>query len=164
MGEKTEQLTNLENDTVLHENNKSESVIIETSDSSADSTASDIEGKDSCEDFVGAKDYEEIMRKDMQELLSLFPHLSGKTSIRELDNPLRYAALRDLGLSPKEAYLACSDIGMVYDNRSHITASAPRGASSSQDVLSSSDLEAARMIFSDLSDRDIQKLYKKVTK
>ncbi len=115
-------------------------------------------------DSQAEKNYGEIMQRDIEELHQIFPHIRDKKSILELDNPLRYAALRDLGLSPKEAYLASSNIGTAYDNRSHITSSAPRGASASSEMLSSSELEAARTIFSDLSDREIQKLYKKVTK
>ncbi len=110
------------------------------------------------------KDYETVMRQDIEELHSIFPHLQDKKSVLDLDNPLRYAALRDLGLSPKEAYLATSNINTTYDNRSHITSSAPKGASPSSELLTATELESARMIFSDLSDREIQKLYKKVTK
>jgi hypothetical protein len=76
---------------------------------------------------------------------------------------LRYAKLRDLGLSPKEAYLASAKIESVYDNRSHIIPSYSRAAGSSSSSLSGDELEKARFIFSELSDREIQKLYKKVT-
>ncbi len=130
-------------------------------DSDADEDKKDGIGE---KENTGALDYGELMHRDIEELHTLFPHLYDKKSVLELDNPLRYAALRDLGLSPKEAYLASSNINVGYDNRSHITSSAPRGASSSSDMLSANELEAARIIFSDLSDRDIQKLYKKVTK
>jgi len=109
-------------------------------------------------------DYAELARRDMEELTAIFPHLSGKKSITELDNPLRYAALRDLGLSPKEAYLATAARGAQYDTRSHLSGAVPRAAGSRTDMLSAGELEAARELFSGLSDREIQRLYKKVTK
>jgi hypothetical protein len=112
---------------------------------------------------VSATDYEALMRSDLTELQRLFPHLLDKRSITELDDPLRYAKLRDLGLSPKEAYLASAKIESVYDNRSHIIPSYSRAAGSSSSSLSGDELEKARFIFSELSDREIQKLYKKVT-
>lgn len=109
-------------------------------------------------------DYEELERTDMEELCSLFPNLRGKTKITELDNPLRYAALRDLGLTPKEAYLATSEPIQKYDNRSHLKSSVPRSAAAPADILTRSELEAARELFSGLSDREIQKLYKRVSR
>ena len=109
-------------------------------------------------------DYGELAKADMEELRSLFPNLRDKTSITELDNPLRYAALRDLGLSPKEAYLATSEPHQRYDNRSHLKSSVPRSASAPTDILTRGELEAARELFSGLSDREIQKLYKRVSR
>ena len=111
-----------------------------------------------------AVDYAELARADMEELRSLFPHLRDKTSIAELSNPLRYAALRDLGLTPKEAYLAIGEPVPKYDNRSHLRSSVPKSASAPTGILTRGELEAARELFSGLSDREIQKLYKKVSR
>ena len=109
-------------------------------------------------------DYAELDRADMRELCKLFPHLRGKESVAELENPLRYAALRDLGLTPKEAYLATNSHISSYDNRSHLQSAVPRPAGASQDMLDTKGLEAARELFAGLSDREIQRLYKKVSK
>lgn len=109
-------------------------------------------------------DYAELDRADMRELCELFPHLRGKESVAELENPLRYAALRDLGLTPKEAYLATNSHISSYDNRSHLRSAVPRPAGASQDTLDAKGLEAARELFAGLSDREIQRLYKKVSK
>ena len=109
-------------------------------------------------------DYGEIEKQDLDELRVLFPHLKNTKSITELDNPLRYAALRDLGLSPKEAYLATSEPIRRYDNRSHLRSSVPKSAAAPSGILTRSELEAARELFSGLSDGEIQKLYKKVSR
>lgn len=107
-------------------------------------------------------DYEEIVRKDTEILRREFPELRYLNDVTELENPLRYAALRDLGITPAEAYLATSKrIGR--DNRSHLY-SARTVASSQRGAMPESELMAAREIFVGVSDADIRKLYKRVTK
>ena len=109
-------------------------------------------------------DFAALAKADMEALRLEFPELYDKSSITELKNPLRYAALRDLGLTPREAYLATSAPAVRYDNRSHLRSSVPSGARESTERLGGSELEAARELFSGLSDRELQKLYKKVIK
>ena len=113
-------------------------------------------------DRLSEIDYSVIERDDLAALKKEFPELSGISRITELQNPLRYGALRDLGLSPTEAYLATHGKRRSADNRSHLVAS-PTVASASQGVISEREMEAARNIFPDISDREIRKLYKKVT-
>ena len=106
--------------------------------------------------------YARLAREDMEELIRIFPHRSGKRSVTELENPLRYAALRDLGLTPKEAYLATSGKASKYDTRSHLRSSVPIGAARSSESISTRELDEAREIFGNLSDREIHSLYKRV--
>ena len=110
-----------------------------------------------------AKDYAAIVRADIEELSSEFSELRNLRDITELENPLRYAALRDLGLSAAEAYLATTKNRRKADNRSHLFAM-PMVSSSGSGIMSERELEAAREIFTDISDAQIRKLYKKVTK
>ena len=107
-------------------------------------------------------DYAELIIKDAEELSSQFPELSGIKDITELENPLRYAALRDLGLSAAEAYLATSP-RRRQDNRAHLrpTRSVAKSASP---LMTESEMSAARELFSDISDSQIRQLYKRVTK
>lgn len=106
-------------------------------------------------------DYEALVREDVAVLKAQFTELSELSDITELDNPLRYAALRDLGLSAEEAYLATRR--RRSDNRSHLVATHSVRATS-QNTMSDAELSAAREIFGDISDAQIRKLYKKVTK
>ena len=108
-------------------------------------------------------DYARVAQEDLEELKSEFPELSDISDICELNNPLRYAALRDLGLSAREAYLATAKRAPRRDNRAHLSAIgtvsyAPQG------TMSEAEMAAARELFSDISDAQIRKLYKKVTK
>lgn len=107
-------------------------------------------------------DYAELAKKDARELRSEFPELSQLSSVTELDDPIRYGALRDLGLTPREAYLATRKSPKV-DNRSHLrpTRSVARGAAP---LMTEAEMNAAREIFSGVSDAEIRQLYKRVTK
>jgi hypothetical protein len=108
--------------------------------------------------------YDELAKADLEELKAIFPELSEISSITMIENPLRYAALRDLGLSAKEAYLATNAHKSRYDNRSHLNSAVPGGAAAPKSSMSVAELDAARELFGQLSDREIQKLYKKVTR
>ena len=107
---------------------------------------------------------EETVENDLTELRCGFPELSEIKSITELKNPTRYAALRDLGLSAEEAYLATNGRVARTDNRSHIISGVPVSAKIPTSGMSRAQMEDARELFRDLSDSEIQRLYQKVTK
>ena len=121
-------------------------------------------GNDTDDGNYAPIDYEALAREDARILSEIFPSLRDIKSITELKNPLRYAALRDLGLTPKEAYLATGGSSLGYDNRSHLFSTARSKRISPEGQMTHSELEAARELFSGLSDREIHSLYKKVTK
>ena len=123
--------------------------------------------EDTTEENDGSEvDYGELEKADIAELKSSFPELRELGSITELKNPLRYGALRDLGLSPVEAYLATEGLKRrpVYNNRSHLSGSVPTQSYGSYIGMTRAELDGAKEIFGDLSDAEIQKLYKKVTR
>lgn len=109
-------------------------------------------------------DYAAIVARDVAELRSQFGELAELTDVTELADPMRYAALRDLGLTATEAYLATTPRAKRADTRAHLTGAVPRGASLPRGSMSSAELEAARDIFTGLSDTQIQALYKRVTR
>ena len=109
-------------------------------------------------------DYASLMASDLAELKSEFPELSGICEITELENPLRYAALRDLGLTAAEAYLASSRSVKRRDSRAHLAGAAPgRASAPSSAYMSQKELAIARDIFSGMSDAEIIRLYRRVT-
>ena len=122
----------------------------------------DEEAKENEEAYVTV-DYGEVEKQDLEELQALFPHLKSKTSITELDNPLRYAALRDLGLSPTEAYMATAK-RRTQDTRSHLRSAHGRSAAAPTSMMTQYELATARELFPGLTDSDLQRLYKRVTK
>ncbi|MBQ7363203.1 MAG: hypothetical protein IJW48_02005 [Clostridia bacterium] len=107
--------------------------------------------------------YEELMERDMAELRREFPELSSTRSLTEIKNPLRYAALRDMGLTPTEAYLAARGKAPA-DTRSHLVGGVPRQAGNAGGAMPRSELEGARELFYGMSDSEIQRLWRRVTK
>ena len=147
----------------LNEVNNSLQNESETIDTSADDPQVEAESSDSSEvDGEERIDYAQIVKEDLMILRDEFTELSEIEDICELNDPLRYAALRDLGLSPQEAYLATSK-RQKKDNRSHLFATQNISVSRNG-AMSDSELAAAREIFPGVSDREIRKLYKRVTK
>ena len=107
-------------------------------------------------------DYAAIAESDLKELKMQFPELYDIEDLTELDNPVRYAGLRDLGLTPKEAYLATSTRQRRTDNRSHLSSAMPRGAGAPRGGISREELYRARELFEGMSDAEIQALYRRV--
>ena len=108
-------------------------------------------------------DYAAVLGADIEELKATFPELGGMKNIDELADPVRFGALRDLGLTAKEAYLASGGKKRSYDNRTHLVSSVPGGARSAADGISRADLDMARDIFGSMNESEIQRLYRKVT-
>ncbi len=106
-------------------------------------------------------DWAKVVREDVLALSEEFPELSELRDICELENPMRYAALRDLGLTPAEAYLASARGRRGFDNRSHLRSS-PMITAGGSGYVPERDMEMARELFSELSDAEIRKLYKRV--
>ena len=144
--------------------NVNESMDLEESELSVNGIdATDSEEGESPDIEEAEIDYAELVREDLRALKGAFPELATLRDISELENPLRYAALRDLGLSCEEAYLATTKRRVISDNRSHLLGGVPRAAKSPRGTMSDRELSGAREIFSDLSDAEIRNLYKKVT-
>lgn len=110
-----------------------------------------------------APDYEALEREDLAALRAEFPELASVNTLSSLDDPTRYGELRDLGLSPREAYLATAKRQIPKaDNRAHLQSAMPRAVSGGSGGISPRELEEARSLFSDLSDAEIRRLYQKV--
>ena len=108
-------------------------------------------------------DYEALIASDVDALKAEFPELKGINDITDLNNPLRYAALRDLGLSPAEAYMATAQ-RRTQDTRAHLRSAHGRNAAAAMGMMSQYELATARELFPGMSDSELQRLYKKVNK
>ena len=107
------------------------------------------------------REYGRRAEEDARELRAMFPELSALSDIAALPDPIRFAELRDLGLSAREAYLATSG-GRRQDNRAHLHSAYPSPAHAPAG-MSDEEMRRARELFSDLSETEIRKLYKRIS-
>lgn len=110
--------------------------------------------------------YEALEEEDLRTLKGDFPELADTVSLSALSDPVRYGELRELGLSPREAYLATEGRRTVRqrDTRSHLGSSVGRTASPAGGRLGAAELYAARDLFPSLSDGEIEALFRRVTR
>ena len=134
----------------------------EMSESTTDETIVEDEAE-FIKDESDSVDYEALIASDLDTLRTEFPELSGIRDITDLNNPLRYAALRDLGLTPEEAYMATAK-RKAQDTRAHLRSAHGKSAATSIGMMSQYELASARELFPGMSDSELQRLYKKVTK
>lgn len=128
------------------------------------STEEDITGvtssnDDSEDDYITSSTEDDYI-SDLAELKNQFPSLRGIESIAELRHPDEYLRFRSLGLTPREALLATGE-HPTDTQRSHRVTS-PIAVRTRGERIPDYYLKMAREIFGNLSDREIQALYKKV--
>ena len=134
------------------------------SEAPADESSAPLEAPEENEIEKDAMDYAALAAEDLAELKAQFPMLKTLSSLASLPDPVRYAELRDMGLSPKEAYLATGGTARrKSDNRAHLLSAVPRASALASNLPSSEEMAEARRIFSNLSDAQIHRLYKRVT-
>ena len=122
----------------------------------ADGTASENTAGD------GVTDYAALAADDLRRIKCMAPSLAGLTHLAELPNALRYAALRDAGLSVEEAlYAACHAFvtPQAADNRAHLRSAVPIGAAGTPSRMTAAEMREARELFGDLTEGEIERLY-----
>ena len=148
------------NENIAAEDEDTKSEVIPDTDNENDVTDADAEAEVKNTEAI---DYEALIASDIDALKAEFPELKGINDITDLNNPLRYAALRDLGLSPAEAYMATAK-RRTQDTRAHLRSAHGKNAATAMGMMSQYELATARELFPGMSDSELQRLYKKVTK
>ena len=133
--------------------------MIETNDLNENEPLNEVEEIEVAEPEVSEPDNSFDIENDLAELASEFPEAIGEEMLTG-----RYSELRALGLTPAEAYLASVRRTPKFDSRSHLKTSVPRAVKSPGGAMPRRELLEARELFSGLSDRQIEDLYRKVTK
>lgn len=114
-------------------------------------------------DATGAPvDYAALATRDLGEIKRLAPALAGLSHLAELPNALRYAALRDAGLSVEEALHAACHAYLApraADNRAHLRSAVPIGAAGTPSRMTAAEMREARELFGDLTEGEIERLY-----
>ena len=115
-------------------------------------------------DNTAIVDYAAMAEADLALIRRLDPAYASLARLSDLPGASRFAELREMGLTTEEAFFAvCHTPPTVpsVDTRRHLHPSAPRGAAGLSGGMSAADLASARELFSDLSDREIQLLYRR---
>jgi hypothetical protein len=114
-----------------------------------------------------------MIQADLEQLHAEFPETKGITKLEDIPNCRRFAQLRDLGLTAKEAYTAAnptarreaiaSSVKQQATNASkaHLRSNVPIASKDTSVKIPRSEMEEYRELFPDMSDKDIVALYKK---
>ena len=109
-----------------------------------------------------APDFEAMAASDLSEIKKLVPELSDVDHLGKLPFAHRFAELRELGLSVKEALYATMPTYTRENGKSHLKGSVPRGKGALLDSLSVSEMREAKDLFYGLSEAEINSLYRRV--
>lgn len=113
-----------------------------------------------------ADEFAAMAEEDLAQLRQIFPALRSLPHLGNLPNARRYGELREAGLTPEEALRATHpDLsgGGLVGEKSHLRSSAPRFAAA-RGGIGAADLSAARDLFPDLSDREIDRLWRRTAR
>lgn len=107
-------------------------------------------------------DFEAMAAKDLLAIKALAPEFREVEHLCELPFAQRFAELRELGLSVREALYATMPTHSRESGKSHLRGTVPRGKSSLFDSLSVSEMKQAKDLFYGLSEAEINSLYRRV--
>ena len=116
------------------------------------------------EEDVDVIDYAAQAAADLAEIKRLAPHYAPATHLSELPFAYRFAELRELGLSVSEALGAVSPFPAVKDSRAHLRSMTPRGMGGTEAALDRAQMKEAKLLFSGLSEGEINALFRRVSR
>lgn len=117
-------------------------------------------------------EFEKKMKADLEELQRFYPETKKLTSITQVQNFAEFGKLRDMGLTPKQAYAAANADGVrdsvaaavkqqsLNETKKHLQSAVPKKAKGDSITITKSELAQWRDLFPDKSDKEILALYK----
>ena len=108
-------------------------------------------------------DYAAMAEEDLLLVRQICPACRDLESLGDLPMTERFGELRELGLSVREALGAIGLFDKAHDGRSHLRASVSKRLGDSGVRMSSSELASARRLFPGLGEREIARLYRRVS-
>lgn len=117
-------------------------------------------------------EFEKKMKADLEELQRFYPETKKLTAITQVQNFAEFGKLRDMGLSPKQAYAAANADGVrdsvaaavkqqsLNETKQHLQSAVPKKAKGDSITMTKSELAQWRDLFPDKSDKEIIALYK----
>ena len=132
-----------------------------------------------------AKQAEAILRKtefekkaqlDLAEIHAAFPETKVYKSIYDIPNLEEFGSYRDKGLTAKKAYIAANPDAVrksvaeatkkqsLNDTKNHLKSNVPKGSKDTTPRMTRRELESYRDLFPDMSDKEIDELYRSTVK
>ena len=132
-----------------------------------------------------AKQAEAILRKtefekkaqlDLAEIHAAFPETKVYKSIYDIPNLEEFGSYRDKGLTAKKAYIAANPDAVrksvaeatkkqsLNDTKNHLKSNVPKGSKDTTPRMTRRELESYRDLFPDMSDKEIDELYRSAVK
>lgn len=117
-------------------------------------------------------EFEKKAAADLAELQKYYPETKSLNSIVQIENLAEFGRLRDLGLTPKQAYAAANPDGVkthvaeavkqqsLNDTKKHLQSAVPKGSKDTSITMTKKELSEWRDMFPKLSDKEIAALYK----
>ena len=154
--------------------NEANEVILPTKDegevSEHTEQAAEVTSEESAEVDNSIPDFEKMASEDLAEIKRLFPSFSDISHLRELDRASRFGEMREAGFSVEEALMA-TNYERIFETvikrarqingKSHLMSVAPAASGNDTGGMTVEEMREAKEIFGDLSDREIQALYKR---
>ena len=132
-------------------------------DAQSEAAESDAPLAEEVREDAPAIDYAALAKEDLAAIKALCPDLNSAAHLGELPFAARFAELRDLGLSVREALGACLPDFAAKRSKNHLRTDVPRGNAPPEDSLSADAMRAAKELFYGLSEKEINALYRRVT-
>lgn len=159
-----------ENAVAAEEENGSDAEVTEAAaEATTDSYAGDDEtAENTTAEEATEADYGVLMNEDYREICAAHPEAMAFGSLKEMPNLHRYGELRELGLTPSEAYLAAvfplSSATLSPDSAERQKAQPIllRRAACGTAGMSYGEMAEAKALFADLSPRELLSLYRRV--
>lgn len=111
-----------------------------------------------------AIDYAALAISDLAEIKALCHEFASAEKLGDLPFAHRFAELRDLGLSVKEALAAAMPERVYESGKSHLRSAVPRPSYVPEESLSHEEMRAAKDLFYGMSEKEINALYRRVKK
>ncbi len=117
-------------------------------------------------------EFEKKMKADLEELQRFYPETKKLTAITQVQNFAEFGRLRDMGLSPKQAYAAANADGVrdsvaaavkqqsLNETKQHLQSAVPQKAKGDTITMTRKELLEWRDLFPDKSDKEIIALYR----
>ena len=124
--------------------------------------------------LLAKQEFDALKKADLEALKPHCPELANLDDLEKMENFKRFTELRDLGLSPLEAYGAANPNGIrksaaaagkrtaINGTKAHLHSNVPKASGNGGIKISKEEFAMLRSALGDKSDKEIIEIYKKI--